>query len=218
MAAGTTVIPVTIEGTDKKSFATAVDWPGWSRSGRDEEAALEALVTYAPRYAEVAKLAQRRFPARPEPSVVQRLTGDGATSFGVPGKVTDPDRAPLTAAELRSRLALLRASWEYFQQVATTAPPTLRKGPRGGGRDTAAIIEHVLGAEAGYARQIGLKLPAPGSFADAAALHEAILEVLSDAADGEPIAGRKWTARYASHRIAWHALDHAWEIQDKSES
>jgi hypothetical protein len=35
--------------------------------------------------------------------------------------------------------------------------------------------------------------------------------------DGSPIAGKKWTTRYAAHRIAWHALDHAWEIQDRSE-
>ena len=25
-----------------------------------------------------------------------------------------------------------------------------------------------------------------------------------------------WPARYAAHRIAWHALDHLWEIEDRS--
>jgi hypothetical protein len=25
-----------------------------------------------------------------------------------------------------------------------------------------------------------------------------------------------WPPRYAARRIAWHALDHAWEIEDKS--
>ncbi len=25
-----------------------------------------------------------------------------------------------------------------------------------------------------------------------------------------------WPGRYAARRIAWHALDHAWEIEDKS--
>jgi hypothetical protein len=216
MAAGT-VTPVTIEAVDKKAFATAVDWPGWSRSGKDEESAIAALVDYAPRYAVVAKLAHQRFPARPEPSVVQRVAGDGGTSFGVPGRVTDPDHEPLTAAQLRSRLAVLRACWELFEQVASGAPEALRKGPRGGGRDTSKIIEHVVAAESGYARQIGVKMPAPTGFADWGPLHEAICEAIADGTDGQPLAGRKWTARYATHRIAWHLLDHAWEIQDKSE-
>ena len=35
--------------------------------------------------------------------------------------------------------------------------------------------------------------------------------------DGSPLAGRSWTARYAARRIAWHALDHAWEMEDRSE-
>jgi hypothetical protein len=25
-----------------------------------------------------------------------------------------------------------------------------------------------------------------------------------------------WPVRYAARRIAWHVLDHAWEIEDKS--
>jgi hypothetical protein len=25
-----------------------------------------------------------------------------------------------------------------------------------------------------------------------------------------------WPPRYAARRIAWHVLDHAWEIEDKS--
>jgi hypothetical protein len=42
-----------------------------------------------------------------------------------------------------------------------------------------------------------------------------MLDVLRTPSDGSPIAGRKWTARYAAHRIAWHALDHAWEMEDR---
>jgi hypothetical protein len=26
-----------------------------------------------------------------------------------------------------------------------------------------------------------------------------------------------WLPRYAARRIAWHVLDHAWEIEDRSE-
>jgi len=30
--------------------------------------------------------------------------------------------------------------------------------------------------------------------------------------------GGSWPARYAARRIVWHVLDHAWEIEDKSEA
>ena len=43
-----------------------------------------------------------------------------------------------------------------------------------------------------------------------------MLAVLASPSDGSPLAGRKWTTRYAARRIAWHALDHAWEIEDRS--
>jgi len=45
----TGMIRVVVEGGAKRVFASAVDWPGWARSGRDEAAALEALLAYAPR-------------------------------------------------------------------------------------------------------------------------------------------------------------------------
>jgi hypothetical protein len=44
-----------------------------------------------------------------------------------------------------------------------------------------------------------------------------VLAVLRQPSGGAPLAGRKWTQRYAANRIAWHALDHAWEMQDRSE-
>jgi hypothetical protein len=44
-----------------------------------------------------------------------------------------------------------------------------------------------------------------------------MLAVLRQPSDGSALADRKWTARYAAHRIAWHSLDHAWEIEDRTE-
>jgi hypothetical protein len=37
----------------------------------------------------------------------------------------------------------------------------LRKGPRGGGRDRAELIGHVIGAETACARKLGVKLKPP---------------------------------------------------------
>ena len=44
-----------------------------------------------------------------------------------------------------------------------------------------------------------------------------MLEVLRKPSDGSPIVGKKWPPRYAARRIAWHAIDHAWEIEDRTD-
>jgi hypothetical protein len=59
-------IPVYVEAGGQKVFACSIDFPGWCRSGKTEELALEALAAYAPRYAEVAKRAKAAFPAPAE--------------------------------------------------------------------------------------------------------------------------------------------------------
>ena len=41
----------------KRVVAVAADWPGLERGAKTEEAALEKLQSYIPRYAKVAKLA-----------------------------------------------------------------------------------------------------------------------------------------------------------------
>jgi hypothetical protein len=213
-------INLSIEAAPKKSFATAVDWPGWSRAGRNEELAVSAVAVYLPRYAVVPELAGEPFDADGiEFSVVERIEGSGSTEFGVPGGVTENDRRPL-AGDAAARLArLVVAAWQVFEETSSSAPNDLRKGPRGGGRDTATIIRHVIEAENAYAREMGLRPPPadPADRATVATLRSALLEVLPSPSDGSPLARRRWTTRYAAHRIAWHALDHAWEIEDRIE-
>ena len=217
----TRLIHVAIEAAPKKSFATAVDWPGWSRAGRTEPLAVSAVAAYALRYAMVAELAGEPFeePEDIDLDVVERNKGSGATEYGGPGHVTEHDRRPLTADEADRLGRLVVAAWKVFDETEATAPDELRKGPRGGGRDTPTIRRHVVEAEGAYATQMGLRLPAaePGDRAAIEAVRAAMLDVLRAPTDGSPLAGRKWTTRYAAHRIAWHALDHAWEIEDRIE-
>ena len=52
-----TAIEVTIEAVDGKAFASALDWPGWSRAAKTPELAVERLLEYAERYRPVAALA-----------------------------------------------------------------------------------------------------------------------------------------------------------------
>jgi hypothetical protein len=214
-------IVVSIERTPKKTFASAADWPGWSRSGRTEELALEALAAYAPRYAEIAGAEHRRFATAvgvEDLEVVERREGSAGTEFGVPSHPSGPDARPLDADEANRRAGLVSAAWELFDRVAADAPEELRKGPRGGGRNTSKVVGHVMEADRAYAHEIGVNVGTfePDDRDAIGAMREAILEVLRAARDGDPLAGRRWPARYAAHRIAWHALDHAWEIQDRS--
>ena len=213
-------IPVYIESGPKLSFACAYDWPGWCRSAKEEKAALERLAVYAPRYAPVATKAKLPFDPRENPfRVVERIKGSANTDFGVPHEIAKRDTAPLAAAEAKRLAMLLNAAWAVFDEVAANAPAELRKGPRGGGRDRDKMIDHVLGAEGAYIRKLGLRLPAPGRGDRAAirAFRKAINEVLGKPSNGKPLVEKGWPQRYAARRIAWHALDHAWEMQDRSD-
>ena len=212
-------LEVVVEAAPKKAFASAVEWPGWSRSGRTAEAAIESLLAYAPRFEPVAASAGLTFPTTFEVEVAEETDGGSGTEFGVPSRVHDVDRKPADAATAARLAAIVEAGWKLFDTVAAGAPAELRKGPRGGGRDRDKMAGHVHGADSAYARELGLKFPEPAlDDRDAVeAMRAAMLEVLRRPSDGSPIGGRTWTLRYAARRIAWHAIDHAWEMEDRSE-
>ena len=221
-------IRVVLEVAPKRSFASAIDWPGWSRGGRTEEESLEALLAYAPRYGAVARCAKLAF--RPPATVrgldvIERIRGDGGTEFGVPGKPAAAENEPVSPADLRRLTALLRASWTVFDAAATKAIGVeLTKGPRGGGRELPKIVEHVREAEVAYLGQLGSRAPATADEDPArpmALLRRSFAAALTAVATGQPVENprntrKPWTPRYTVRRSAWHVLDHAWEIQDRS--
>jgi hypothetical protein len=213
--------PVYLEVGRRRVFAGALDWPGWCRSGKTEEAALEALAAYAERYAPVAAEGGVPFPAgvAERLEVVETLPGGATTDFGAPEAITAADRRPSSKREAERQSALVVAAWAVFDRVVAGAPAELRKGPRGGGRDRDAIVDHVLGAEASYARTLGVRHrpPAKDDRDAIAALREAIAAGLRTPSTGEPRTPKGWPPRYVARRMAWHVLDHAWEIEDKSE-
>lgn len=208
-------IRLLVETTPKRVFVSALDWPGLARAGRDEPVAIQALLDAAPRYAEVARAAGETFETDDlAVEVAERRDGDATTAFGAPSIVADADRRPVAAWEAARLAAIVEASWAAFDRIAAAAPGNLRKGPRGGGRDTAKVVEHVHGGDDSYASVIGI--PAADRRSPPA-LRERVLAVLREPSDGSPIAGKRWPPRYAARRIAWHALDHAWEIEDRTE-
>jgi hypothetical protein len=194
---------VFVEVGGKRAFASAADWPGWCRSGKDEAAALANLAAYAPRYAKVAKLARIDFPQSLSTfEVVERLKGNATTDFGAPGIPAKDEKEKQTAKETERMVALVESCWKYLDNVRASAPAELRKGPRGGGRDREKMYQHVLDAELEYAKAIGLRLKQPD--------RKALLESLRN-----PNREERWPVVYAARRIAWHALDHAWEMEDR---
>lgn len=211
-------MPVSLEVTPKKVFAWAPDWPGWCRPGRTEELAIEALLAYRPRYSAVAGDAGLTFPADVAAvNVVERIQGSATTEYGAPGAISEGDLAPWKAAEARRAAVLLRTAWAFFDRTVAQSPAELRKGPRGGGRDRDKMVDHVISVEAAYARKLGVKHkpPAVGDEAAITALRDEILAVLGKTSDGSPVVEKGWPARYAARRIAWHTLDHAWEMADR---
>src|SRR4051794_19939806 len=141
--AGRMPLRVYLEEGSKKSFAVALDWPGWARAGKGAEAALEALEAYLPRYSRVALRAGLAPPEVDGFDVVERLTGGTTTDFGALEKDPQVDLEPLRPGETERLAALVQAAWEVFDDVAAAAPAELRKGPRGGGRDRDKIVAHV---------------------------------------------------------------------------
>ena len=222
-------ISVYLEIGQKRTFAGAVDWPGWCRAGRDEAAALQALCDYGPRYARVLHGATIDFQPPAEISefnVVERLAGNATTDFGAPDVGPRSDRMPLADADLQRFQTLLQACWQAFDgAVQSAAGKELRKGPRGGGRDLETIVEHVLGADVSYLGRLAWKQKRDEAASRGAELdrtRQAMLAALAAAARGEipthgPRGGVIWPPRTFVRRVAWHLLDHLWEIEDRVE-
>ena len=157
MVPGSNLIGVYLEIGKTRTFAGALDWPGWCRSGRDEAAAI-------------------------------------------------------------------KAGWRTFDSAVVAAKgKELRKGPRGGGRELDKIVRHLLESDAAYLARLGVRFKfAEGGDPQEELLRtrQAILQALEAAAAGEspkegPRGGIRWTPRRFVRRVAWHVLDHAWEIEDR---
>ncbi len=218
---------VYIETGEKKTFASAFDWPGWSRAGRDEPFALQALVDFGQRYADTLRSTGLKFhPPRESADLVvgTRMEGNTTTDFGAPAIIPDSDFIPLDSKDYDRFQRILGASWQVFDDaVQRAAGQDLQKGPRGGGRELEAILAHLLESDQGYLSRQARKFKAdPESSVqeNIAQMREAILDALEGGMRGEipetgPRGGKLWPPRYFARRLTWHVLDHAWEIEDR---
>ena len=149
---------------------------------------------------------------------MERLKGSGMTDFyGLSYKSAGPEHEPMSGAACERKIALLRASWSYFDDVASRVSAELRKGPRGGGRDRDKIIRHANGAEIHeFATKVGVHTPldARDNPDDLRAHRDEFCAAIRDFnARGAP--ARTWTLQFVIRHSAYHMLDHAWEMEDR---
>ncbi len=185
-------------------FAIALDWPGWCRRAKTPDLAIEALDEYRERYAKIVSATFRPGPF----DVVGTAKGNGTTDFGAPDARGPWDQDELTPLELERQLVVLQDCWNYFDTVVENAPAALQKGPRGGGRDRDGIVDHVREAERAYCSRVGFRV-APRTPWDEQ--RDVVVTTLRAGTQNA-----KWPVSYAIRRCAWHVVDHAWEIEDKS--
>lgn len=98
----------------KRVVAVAREWPGLSRGDKTEEAAIDRLQSYLPRYAHIARLAglESEFADASSVDVIDHYPGTGSTDFwGISFGFSDHDRQLMSIAELDRELALLQACW-----------------------------------------------------------------------------------------------------------
>jgi hypothetical protein len=194
---------VYFEESKSSVFAASIDWPGWCRRAKSRDLALEALLDYEDRYAAVLSV-----PFKPgQFEVVGTIQGNATTDFGAPALETPWDAEPITKPDLARQVTVLNDCWAYFDAAVKVSPAILTKGPRGGGRDRDGVVAHVQEAERHYCSKLGTRLPPRTPWLEQRSTISVAL--LAGSPEG------RWPPRYSLRRIAWHVLDHAWEIEDK---
>jgi hypothetical protein len=206
----------------KKVVAVAPDWPGLERGAATGEAAIERLLSYAPRYGTVTKLAgmEAAFATNPAVDVVEQYPGTGSTDFwGISFAFSSIDKQAMSGEALERELTLMRACWAFFDDVRSRVSAEMQRGPRGGGRDRDRIVRHTFAAELDWAKMIGVSTPLDAMLTDEGlnAHRDAYCHAIRDYHSQGKLAGKmaKWPLRYLIRHTAFHTLDHAWEMEDK---
>jgi hypothetical protein len=156
--------------------------------------------------------------------VVERHEGNSTTDFGAPAFVLGADRGVMDGIEYERWQEILLACWGAFDAALQRARGReLRKGPRGGGRDVDKIVDHVLEADRAYLarlkwkhkREVGSSPQEELERTRQAVLEARAVAVREGLPERGPRGGVIWPSRYYVRRVAWHVLDHAWEIEDR---
>ncbi len=203
----------------KKVVAVAPDWPGLARGAKTEEAAIERLRAYVPRYTAVAKLAgmEAEFATISDVDVIERYPGTGSTDFwGISFAFSSIDQQAMSGEVLERELMLMRACWRFFEDVRSRVSAEMQRGPRGGGRDRDQIVRHTFVNEQDWVKGLGVITPDEAMLTDEGlnAHRDAYCNAIR-AFHSQGKMARKWPLQYLIRHTAFHTLDHAWEMEDK---
>jgi hypothetical protein len=203
----------------KKVVALAPDWPGLARGATTEEAAIERLRAYLPRYTPVTRLAgmEAAFATITGITVIERYPGTGSPDFwGISFAFSSIDQQAMSSEALERELTLMRVCWTFFDDVRSHVSAEMQRGPRGGGRDRDHIVRHTLATERDWAKKLGLLTPSDAMLTDEGlhAHRDAYCNAIRALHSQNKLA-RTWPLRYLIRHTAFHTLDHAWEMDDK---
>jgi hypothetical protein len=213
-------------GPQRRVFAQALEWIGWCQAGKDEATALKQLRAFGLRYATVAE--QAGFPFVAPPSVeafeiVERMPGTATTDFGAPGVLLTSDQEPFAEGDIERLCRLVSACWATFDEALHGISVDLLEVKPEHGRSLSAMRLHLLETDRMHLSAFGpaFRQPDPAQIAEQeATVREQLLAELRAIPPKQALAlcrryGFVWTPRFVVRRSAWHALDHAWEIQDR---
>jgi hypothetical protein len=213
-------------GPKRRVFAQALDWIGWCRAGKDEATALQQLAIAGTRYAQMAGRAGLTFalpPASEAFEIVERVPGTATTDFGAPAVPLTSDQEPIEEADIELFISLLTACWATFDDALDSISADLHDVKPERGRSPDAMRMHLLEADRMHLSAFGpaFRQPDPARVTEQEAeVREQMIAALRAVPRQENIVphhryGFSWTPRFAVRRSAWHALDHAWELQDR---
>lgn len=213
-------LPVAVEiGPKRRAFAQAVGWPGWCRAARDEPRAVDVLLRYADRYrVAMGDLAAPLGTGALTSTVVERAVGDATTDFGAPGAVLASDRRPLEPGEPERLVAFLEACWNAFDAALARMPAEARGVKPETGRSPDRMRVHIAGALRAYLSWLVKPLPSWNEDRGVE-LEPQLRQIMRTAIGalpvGVPFETERRTGPFAVRRECWHALDHAWELEDR---
>jgi len=154
--------------------------------------------------------------------VRERLIGSAVTDFGALASVSADDLRPLTKLEVDRLQGLLSACWATFDDAYERVPASARAQKPEAGRSPSAIRHHLLDTDLMHRSAFGpaYRKPSPDEVDRLEPVVRATIltNLASTPLDVEATPVRRygfdWTPRFAVRRVAWHALDHAWQLED----
>ena len=141
--------------------------------------------------------------------------------WGIAHVPSETERVVLSSRDLERRLDLLQASWDYFNDTAARVSEELRAWrPRGGGRsrdeDHPARVRlrasQLLAQGRHRSRRDGVRLT-PDELPRRIGVR--YLDAIRDYNSEGRTRGRSTPIQFLIRRTAQHAMDHAWEMEDR---